>query len=79
MRAEDVKDEVYIGVVSMEESVKSIKLPISLVGAIEPSENIDVFGRSFEGSMNASNEYELTIEPESGLLIKFCCAQLRTR
>lgn len=73
------KDEVYIGVVSMEESVKSIKLPISLVGAIEPSENIDVFGRSFEGSMNASNEYELTIEPESGLLIKFSCAQLRSR
>ena len=73
------KDEVYIGVVSMEESAKSIKLPISLVGAIEPSENIDVFGRSFEGSMNASNEYELTIEPESGLLIKFSCAQLRSR
>ena len=73
------KDEVYIGVVSMEESAKSIKLPISLVGAIEPSENIDVFGRYFEGSMNASNEYELTIEPESGLLIKFSCAQLRSR
>ena len=73
------KDEVYIGVVSMEESAKTIKLPISLVGAIEPSENIDVFGRSFEGSMNASNEYELTIEPESGLLIKFSCAQLRSR
>ena len=73
------KDEVYIGVVSMGESAKSIKLPISLVGAIEPSENIDVFGRSFEGSMNASNEYELTIEPESGLLIKFSCAQLRSR
>ena len=73
------KDEMYIGVVSMEESAKTIKLPISLVGAIEPSENIDVFGRSFEGSMNASNEYELTIEPESGLLIKFSCAQLRSR
>lgn len=73
------KDEVYIGVVSMEESAKTIKLPISLVGAIEPSENIDVFGRSFEGSMNASNEYELIIEPESGLLIKFSCAQLRSR
>ena len=73
------KDEVYIGVVSMEESAKTIKLPISLVGAIEPSENMDVFGRSFEGSMNASNEYELTIEPESGLLIKFSCAQLRSR
>lgn len=73
------KDEVYIGVVSMEESAKTIKLPISLVGAIEPSENIDVFGRSFEGSMNASNEYELTIEPESGLLIEFSCAQLRSR
>ena len=73
------KDEVYIGVVSMEESAKSIKLPISLVGAIEPCENIDVFGRSFEGSMNASNEYELIIEPESGLLIKFSCAQLRSR
>ena len=73
------KDEVYIGVVSMEESAKTIKLPISLVGAIEPSENIDVFGRSFEGSMNVSNEYELTIEPESGLLIKFSCAQLRSR
>ena len=73
------KDEMYIGVVSMEESAKTIKLPISLVGAIEPSENIDVFGRSFEGSMNASDEYELIIEPESGLLIEFSCAQLRSR
>lgn len=71
-------DDVYIGVISMDEGAQRIKLPLELVGADMPQENIDVFGKAFEGGANESGEYEITIEPESGLLIKLSCALLRT-
>ena len=62
----------------MDEGAQRIKLPLELLGAHMPQENIDVFGKAFEGGANESGEYEITIEPESGLLIKLSCALLRT-
>ena len=69
-----MEDEVYIGVISMEDEDRKVQIPSYLVGATEPIENTDEFGKTFEGKLLENGLYELTVPKESVLLIK-----MRTR
>ncbi len=63
-------DEVYTGVLSMEDEEKVITLPLSLVGKIEPAEEKDVFGTHLDGQCTDGG-YELKVPPCASLL--FAC------
>ena len=64
------ENNIYLGVVSMDDSVQKIKLPIGIVGAASPKEKEDVFGVPFDGVPIDEMEYEITMNPNSALLIK---------
>lgn len=64
------EDDIYVGVISMDDSVQKIQLPIGIIGATAPEETQDVFGISFEGKSLNDMEYEITVNPHSALLIK---------
>lgn len=65
-----MEDEIYIGVISMDDKAKKIQIPTYLVGACEPCGNTDEFGRTFEGKLLENGLYELTVPGESALLIR---------
>ena len=64
------EEEVYVGVISMEDKEKTVSLPLSLVGVASPAENEDVFGTPLKGRING-NDYELTI-PAFGSVVFAC-------
>ncbi len=64
-------DEVYVGVISMEETQREITLPLGLVGAKKPIHKIDVFGENLDGKEEGKGMYSLKIEPFASYL--FCC------
>lgn len=65
-----MEEEVYIGVISMEEEDVKIALPVNLVGAIEPEGNLDEFGISFDGKCLLDGRYELNVRGGTSLLLK---------
>ncbi|MBQ3797710.1 MAG: hypothetical protein II842_15775 [Butyrivibrio sp.] len=67
-------DNIYLGVISMEDEEKRIRIPVDYVGALEPQENVDELGTPFSGKKLDGGEYELVIPAGSSYIIK-----MRTR
>ncbi len=65
-------DNIYIGVISMEDEERTVQIPVGYVGACEPdnSELVDELGNKFEGRTCADGMYEITIPPHGSYLIK---------
>ncbi len=64
------EDEVFIGVLSMEDEDKEIVMPLKLVGASVPESDSDVFGVSIKGRAGENGDYVLSVPAESALLMK---------
>ncbi len=64
------KDEVFLGVLSMEEEDKEITLPLKLVGASAPEGERDMFGISIKGRAAENGDYILSVPAEGSLLMK---------
>ncbi len=67
-------DNIYLGVISMEDEDMKITIPVGNVGAIGPYGNIDELGNYFEGKSIKNAEYELVVPARSSFIMK-----MRTR
>lgn len=63
-------DNIFVGIVSMEENPKKILLPIDIIGAGEPDGNTDVFGNEFISRKIDNGLYEFTIPARKSFLIR---------
>ena len=63
-------DNIYLGVISMEDEDMIIHLPVKNVGALGPYKNTDEFGTSFEGKILDDGEYELLVPARSSFIMK---------
>lgn len=63
-------DNIYLGVISMEDEDMIIHLPVKNVGALGPYKNTDEFGTFFEGKILDDGEYELLVPARSSFIMK---------
>ncbi|MCR5558626.1 MAG: hypothetical protein K6F75_13835 [Butyrivibrio sp.] len=63
-------DNIYLGVISMENEDMVIHIPVEYVGALEAVGTTDELGTSFEGRLLESGEYELLVPAKSSYIIK---------
>ena len=63
-------NNIYLGVISMEDEDMIIHLPVKNVGALGPYKNTDEFGTSFEGKILDDGEYELLVPARSSYIMK---------
>ncbi len=65
-----MEDNVYIGIISMEEDDMKISIPVELVGAVGTEGDRDEFGMKFDGRMTADGALEIEIPAGNSYLIK---------
>ncbi|WP_155828084.1 alpha-amylase family glycosyl hydrolase [Butyrivibrio sp. VCB2006] len=63
-------DNIYIGIVSMEDEERKVRIPVGYVGAIEPDNCVDELGSSFTGKMTDDGMLEIIVPAKSSYLIK---------
>lgn len=56
-------DEAFVSVISTNDEAKNIRLPLGVVGAKQPKETEDVFGRMLDFKSQDTNSIELRVEP----------------
>ena len=65
-----MEDNIYLGVISMEDVEKTVKIPVGIVGAAAPFGEQDELGSSFEGKLLDDGEYELKVPAGASFVIK---------
>ncbi len=70
-------DNIYVGIMSMEDEEKTIGFPIDVIGAADIDDNCkygdrmrDVFGREFKAVVTSDGSMEITVPPHESYLIK---------
>ncbi len=65
-----LEDNIYLGVISMEDEEKTIQIPVGYVGALEPAGNVDELGSSFDGKKLENGIYELRVPAGSSYVLR---------
>ena len=63
-------DNIYLGVISMEDEDMIIHIPVKNVGALEPYGSVDELGTAFEGKSLEDGNYELVVPARSSFIMK---------
>ena len=65
-----MENNIYLGIISMEDVEKTVRIPVGYVGATAPLDNVDELGNSFTGKAASDGEYEITIPARGSFVIK---------
>lgn len=65
-----LEDNIYLGVISMEDEEKTIQIPVGYVGALEPAGNVDELGSSFDGKKLENGIYEMRVPAGSSYVLR---------
>lgn len=63
-------DEVYVGVISMEDEDREIEIPVSLAGGKAPEGNTDEFGTELEWKMSTDGEPVLNVKAHGSYIFR---------
>jgi alpha-glucosidase len=63
-------NNIYLGIISMEDEDRTVAIPIELVGASGPEKDVDEFGEGFDGKVDDAGNFEIEIPANRALLIK---------
>lgn len=65
-----MNDNIYLGIISMEDEDRTVTIPIDLVGACGLDKAVDEFGESFMGKIDNAGDFEIKVPANKAYLIK---------
>ncbi|MBR4668925.1 MAG: hypothetical protein IKO76_09235 [Butyrivibrio sp.] len=65
-----MRDNIYLGIISMDDEEKTIRIPIGLVGARDVDGSVDELGAAFEGRMVEDGVLEIKVPARKSYVIK---------